>query len=102
MIGRWGLYADLIRELRRAGFSADDSDRAARIAERAVRERRDEAIRAAAASGLSVRRIAATWGIRKSHVHRIVRASPDADGNGTGPAQTLPAKARRTSRSARS
>lgn len=87
MIGRWGLYGDLMRGLRSVGFGADQADKAARVAEQTMRERRDAMIRAAVASGLSIRSVARVWGVSKSHVHRLV--SPDAKRNGTDSAPTL-------------
>ena len=83
MIGRWGLYGDLMRELRRAGFTPDDADRAARVAERAVTERRDAMIRVARASGMGMSRIGGLWGLTRQHIHRICRASHDARPNAT-------------------
>jgi hypothetical protein len=87
MIGRWGLYGDLMRGMRSVGFSADDADKASRIAEQTMRERRDAMIRAAVASGLSIRSVAKVWGVSKSHVHRLV--SPDPKRNGTASGDTL-------------
>lgn len=87
MIGRWGLYGDLMRGLRSVGFGADQADKAARVAEQTMRERRDAMIRAAVASGLSIRSVARVWGVSKSHVHRLV--SPDAKRNGTDSTHTL-------------
>lgn len=86
MIGRWGLYGDLMRDLRRAGFAPDDADRAARVAERAITERRDAMIRAGRAQGYSLTKLGKLWGITRQHVHRICRVSHD-DGPDATPAR---------------
>lgn len=83
MIGRWGLYGDLMRELREAGLSPDIADKAARIAERAVRDRRDEIIRAGHASGVSIRKLGRIWSLAVGPVHRIL--FPDGRRKGTPP-----------------
>lgn len=90
MIGRWGLYGDLMRELRAAGFTPDEADRAARVAEKAMKARRDEGIRIAHRSGVRIRQLAVLWGVSKTHIHRLV--SPDAGGDGTAAEPTLPSR----------
>lgn len=84
MIGRWGLYGDLVRELRAEGLNPEDAAVAARVAERLTRERRDLVIRAARAVGWSYRRIAAFWGLDVSRVHRIVLTDPNASQRASG------------------
>lgn len=71
MIGRWGLYSELMRELRAAGFTAEEANRAALAAERAVRERRDHFIRQAVTGGASYRSVGRVWGLSTSTVHDI-------------------------------
>jgi hypothetical protein len=86
MIGRWGLYGDLMRAYREAGLTPDAADLAARIAERAMRGRRDAMIRAASSSGMSMRAIAKIWGLTATQVHRLLR---DAGRNVTPTESTL-------------
>lgn len=66
---------DLRRQLRTqliaAGIRADDASVAADIAERALRERRDDLVRAADQLGVSVRRIARITGLSKTTVQRL-------------------------------
>lgn len=87
MIGRWGLYSDLLRELRAAGFAPDQAADAARIAERAIRERRDHFIRAAKKSGMSLRAIARVWGLSHEQTRRLL--SPDTGRNVTAEKNTI-------------
>lgn len=61
------LRADLIA----AGIRPDDAATAADIAERALRERRDDLVRAADQLGVSVRRIARITGLSKTTVQRL-------------------------------
>lgn len=66
---------DLRRQLRAAliaaGIRADDAGVAADIAERVLRERRDDLVRAADKLGVSVRRIARITGLSKTTVQRL-------------------------------
>jgi hypothetical protein len=71
MIGRWGLYSDLMRDLRASGLTPDVADQAARIAERAIRERRDHFIRAAVKSGATYRQVSKVWGLSIGMIHSI-------------------------------
>jgi hypothetical protein len=90
MIGRWGLYADLMTALRKCGLPPDTADQAARVAERAVRERRDAMIVAAAATGISHRKIAQAWGVTRQMVTYIVAQANDANRGLPPPATNLP------------
>lgn len=74
MKGRWSLYRDIRHRLGEAGLSPDQAAEAARLADLAVRERRDACIRKAKASGLGIRAIARVWGVDPGHVTRIVQA----------------------------
>lgn len=72
MIGRWGLYGDLFRELRKLpNITIDVAADAAKVADRVVRERRDYCILSARKSGMGVRAIARVWGIDPGLVSRI-------------------------------
>lgn len=77
MKGRWSLYRDIRHRLAEAGLSTDQAAEAARLADLAVRERRDACIRKAEASGLGIRAIARIWGMDHAAVIRIVRAGGD-------------------------
>jgi hypothetical protein len=93
MIGRWGLYGDLIREFRAAGISPEDAAAAASIAERITRERRDLTIRAARAIGWPYRRIAEFWGLDVARVHKIVALTDAVAGQRSSVAASLPRQA---------
>ena len=63
MIGRWGLYGDLFRELRKLpNITIDVAADAAKVADRVVRDRRDYCIRSAKESGMRIRTIARAGG----------------------------------------
>lgn len=65
-MSRWTLYRDIRNRLSNAGLAPDQAAEAARLADLAVRERRDDCIMRARMSGMSVRAIARVWGL--SHV----------------------------------
>ncbi len=68
---RWSLYRDIRQRLSKSGLAPDQAAEAARLAELALRERRDECIRHARLAGLGVRAIARIWGINPGHIARI-------------------------------
>lgn len=77
MIGRWSLYRDIRNRLAGAGLTPEQAAEAARVAEAAVRERRDACIRKCRTSKLGVRAIARIWGMDHAAVIRILRAGGD-------------------------
>ena len=77
MKGRWSLYRDIRHRLGAAGLHPDQAAEAARLADLAVRERRDACIRAAKNSGMGTREIAEIWGLSHVQVFRIIRVLPD-------------------------
>lgn len=77
MNARWSLYRDIRHRLSKAGLTPDQAAEAARLADLALRERRDECIRAAAKARFSYRAIARLWGLTHSQVRRICAVEPD-------------------------
>lgn len=77
MNARWSIYREVHRALVRSGITPDVSADAARMADLAVRHRRDACIRAAKNSGMKTREIARLWGLSHVQVHRIIRVLPD-------------------------
>lgn len=77
MKGRWSLYRDIRHRLGAAGLHPDQAAEAARLADLAVRERRDACIRKAKESGMGIRAIARVWGVDPALVIRIVRPASE-------------------------
>lgn len=70
MSSRWSLYRDIRHRLGEAGLSPDQAAEAARLADLAVRERRDACIRMAG-KVMSRRKLAGIWGLSVSTIHEI-------------------------------
>lgn len=70
MKGRWSLYRDIRHRLGEAGLSPDQAAEAARLADLAVRERRNYCIRKASVT-MSRRKLARLWGLSISTVQAI-------------------------------
>lgn len=77
MSRRWSVYHEVQHKLVRSGITADVAAEAARLADLAVRRRRNACICAAKAAKMSTREIARLWGLSNVHVHRITRVLPD-------------------------
>jgi AraC-like DNA-binding protein len=77
---------DLMRRMHRAGLRLDDAATAARIAENALVNERNQLIARASGVGMSVRAIARLFGLSKTHVARV---SLDMRGHGTAATATV-------------
>jgi len=84
------LYHQVLRELKARGVRVDDAAAAAEIAERALRQRRNELMVMARAGGLSYRHIARVFDLDVALVHRVLTRG---DGKSTPPAPILPTAA---------
>lgn len=70
---RWNLYREVRAELMASGFGNDQAADAARIADRILRDRRNECIRACRKAGWKIRQIARFWGVDAAMVYRLCK-----------------------------
>lgn len=77
MSQRWSIYREVQNKLVRSGVAPDVAAEAARLADLAIRRRRDGCIRAAKEAGMSTREVARRWGLSNVQVHRITQVLPD-------------------------